>query len=163
MDLGEKTYILNAQGEEVDCAPEELASTVLSPNENAMEVAIDGSCTKPPIKEFQRAGWSLTTLDPHSSTPLSSMHAAVPASLPQTSAMGEHLGGAYVSQIADRVVTVHVDFTGVIKLRSKGLTQQLTSKTPYACVAHFAQSMDGSKFVSRFLHMEAHRSRTTRA
>ncbi|CAK0889869.1 unnamed protein product, partial [Prorocentrum cordatum] len=123
-----------------------------------MEVAIDGSCTKPPIKEFQRAGWSLALLDPRSDRPLATMHGAVPASLPQESAVGEHLASAFVSQVADRPCTVHADFKGVIHLGNKRKELQLKARTPYACIAHFAQSLDGFKHVQQYAHVKAHRS-----
>ncbi|CAK0885338.1 unnamed protein product, partial [Prorocentrum cordatum] len=138
--------------------PEQMAACFLRDDDASMEVAIDGSCTKPPIKEFQRAGWSLALLDPRSDRPLATMHGAVPASLPQESAVGEHLASAYVSQVADRPCAVHADFKGVIHLGNKQKELQLKARTPYACIAHFAQSLDGFKHVQQCAHVKAHRS-----
>eukprot|EP00959_Pyramimonas_sp_CCMP1952_P453282 9467980-Pyramimonas_sp.AAC.1 len=78
----------------------------------SMEVAIGGSCTRPPMRDFQRAGWSIAVLDPRSSTPPCCIHAPVPASPPQSSVMGEHLGAAFVSQIAGRPCQVLADTMG---------------------------------------------------
>jgi len=150
--------ILDGQGIATDVAPEMLANDVLQADDMCMEVAIDGSCTKPPVIEFQRAGWSLAILDPRSHGPLATMHAPVPASLLQSSAMGEHLGGAFVAQVADRACQIYADFMGVIRLGNKGMDQQLRSKTPYACVALFAQSLGGHHHIQKYNHVKAHRS-----
>ncbi|CAK0826069.1 unnamed protein product [Prorocentrum cordatum] len=124
---------------------EQMAACFLRDDDASMEVATDGSCTKPPIKEFQRAGWSLALLGPRSDRPLATMHGAVPASLPQESAVGEHLAAVFVSQ-------------GVIHLGNKQKELQLKARTPYACIAHFAQSLDGFKHVQQYAHVKAHRS-----
>ncbi|CAK0849204.1 unnamed protein product [Prorocentrum cordatum] len=135
-----------------------MAACFLREQDASMEVATDGSCTKPPIKEFQRAGWSLVLIDPRSDRPLATMHGAVPASLPQESAVGEHLAAAFVSQVADRPCTVHADFKGVVHLGNKQKELQLKARTPYACFAHFAQSLDGFTYVQQYAHVKAHRS-----
>eukprot|EP00959_Pyramimonas_sp_CCMP1952_P222481 4651051-Pyramimonas_sp.AAC.1 len=63
MSLGTTSVILDGQGVPVpdeQCQePEQMAACFLREQDASMEVATDGSCTKPPIKEFQRAGWSL--------------------------------------------------------------------------------------------------------
>eukprot|EP00959_Pyramimonas_sp_CCMP1952_P154128 3224595-Pyramimonas_sp.AAC.1 len=58
------------------------------------------------------------------------MRAPVPASLPQSSAMGEHLSAAFVPQVADRPCQVQADLAGVIKLADKAKDLQLRSETP---------------------------------
>ena len=47
---------------------------------------------------------------------------------------------------------------GVIRLGNKGKDQQLRSKTPYACVALFAQSLGGHHHIQKYNHVKAHRS-----
>eukprot|EP00959_Pyramimonas_sp_CCMP1952_P346558 7258565-Pyramimonas_sp.AAC.1 len=63
-----------------------------------------------------------------------------------------------VSQIADRPCRTRAGFTGVIKLGNKANDHQAKSETPYRCVARFAQSMDGFKYVQQRYHFKAHRS-----
>ena len=68
------------------------------------------------------------------------------------------MGGAFVSQVADRPCQIFADFMGVIRLGNKAKELQVRSKTPYACVALFAQSLDGFHHIEQYNHVKAHRS-----
>eukprot|EP00959_Pyramimonas_sp_CCMP1952_P248164 5187346-Pyramimonas_sp.AAC.1 len=52
-----------------------------------LELAPDGSCTKPAVLDLQRAGWAIVSLNPGGPDPLLAMHGTVPPAMPQTSAV----------------------------------------------------------------------------
>ncbi|CAK0813291.1 unnamed protein product, partial [Prorocentrum cordatum] len=158
LQLGTGSVILDGDGNDFDCTPETMAATVLAETDLEMELSFDGSCTKPDILELQRAGWAIALMDPHSDKVLCTMHAPVPASLPQSSAMAEYLAYAYTGQVADRPTNGYADFMGTVRLAALTHEQQLRSKSAYACVAMFAQSLPGFHFLRSVTHVKAHRS-----
>eukprot|EP00959_Pyramimonas_sp_CCMP1952_P294518 6160481-Pyramimonas_sp.AAC.1 len=87
MDLGTQACVVTIDGHDVDEGPEDMVQHAVPSGTEEIEFAIDGSCTKPALLELQRAGWATVLLNPHGTDALRVMYAAVPASLPQTSAM----------------------------------------------------------------------------
>ncbi|CAK0879619.1 unnamed protein product, partial [Prorocentrum cordatum] len=158
MQIGTGSVILDGDGNDFDCTPETMAATVLAETDLEMELSFDGSCTKPDIMELQRAGWAIALMDPHSDKVLCTMHAPVPASLPQSSAMAEYLAYACTGQVADRPADGYADFMGTVRMAALTHEQQLHSKSAHACVALFAQSLPGFHHLRSVTHVQAHRS-----
>eukprot|EP00959_Pyramimonas_sp_CCMP1952_P433885 9085774-Pyramimonas_sp.AAC.1 len=87
MRAGTQACIVDAYGHNVGSYSEALVAAAVSDDTGFVEIAIDGSCSKPGLLVLQRAGWAITLLDLQSDVPLRSLFAPVPSTLPQTSAM----------------------------------------------------------------------------
>ncbi|CAK0790676.1 unnamed protein product [Prorocentrum cordatum] len=113
------------------------------------EFAIYGSCSKPVLLELQEAGWATVLMDPLSDEPLRDMYAAVPASLPQTSAMAEYLAFAFSCQTVDRPTILHADFNGTINQFKKSAQERAMVTQRYGGVFGFAQSLPGLEHINQ--------------
>eukprot|EP00959_Pyramimonas_sp_CCMP1952_P369104 7731467-Pyramimonas_sp.AAC.1 len=91
-------------GEVQDLNPEEMVESVC-PEAQVIELAPDGSCSKPALRDLQRAGWTIALLNPSGPDPLLAVYGAVPPALPQTSVVAEYMGLAFCGQVADRPAT----------------------------------------------------------
>ena len=138
--------------------PEDMVQYAVQQGTEEIEFAIDGSCSKPILLELKRAGWATALLDPLGTEPLRVMYAAVPASLPQTSAMAEYLSFAFSCQAADRPTTLHADFTGTIHQFNKSEQERVQVTQKYGGVFGFAQSLPGLDHIKAVKHVKSHRS-----
>eukprot|EP00959_Pyramimonas_sp_CCMP1952_P400296 8387412-Pyramimonas_sp.AAC.1 len=80
------------------------------------------------------------------------MHAAVLASLPQTSAMAEYLACAFSCRAADRPTTLHADFKGTIYQFNKTAQERVQVTQKYGGVFGFAQSLPGHEHMKAVRH-----------
>eukprot|EP00959_Pyramimonas_sp_CCMP1952_P456619 9473472-Pyramimonas_sp.AAC.1 len=97
LDPGTEARVADAEGQPVDIEAEQMVSHAC-PDALEVELAADGSCSKPVLLELQRAGWAVVLLDPVSSLPLLVLYGAVPAAMPQSSVLAEFLGMAFSGQ-----------------------------------------------------------------
>ena len=86
------------------------------------------------------------------------MYGAVPAAMPQSSAMAEYLSMARVGEIADRQSTVHTDFAAVVEAALKTNVEQLKAKSMYVCAQLVGHSIQGSGHIERAHQVKAHNS-----
>eukprot|EP00959_Pyramimonas_sp_CCMP1952_P137763 2883604-Pyramimonas_sp.AAC.1 len=73
-------------GNSLDIQPGELAGLSDSP---VLELAVDGSCSKPGLRELERATWSLVAQAPGDQI-VGVMKGVVPGHLPQTPSVAEN-------------------------------------------------------------------------
>ena len=86
------------------------------------------------------------------------MYAAVPATLPQTSAMAEYLSFAFTAQVADRPSTLWADFKGTINAFNMTAECRLRVNQRYGGVFAFAHGMPGFQHIKDVKHVKSHRS-----
>eukprot|EP00959_Pyramimonas_sp_CCMP1952_P450690 9436308-Pyramimonas_sp.AAC.1 len=58
---GHEAFVVNMAGEVQDLNPEEMVESAC-PEAQAIELAPDGSCSKPALRDLQRAGWAIALL-----------------------------------------------------------------------------------------------------
>ena len=157
MAPGHEAYVVNMAGEVQDLNPEEMVESAC-PAAQVIELAPDGSCSKPALRDLQRAGWAITLLNPSGPDPLLAVYGAVPPALPQTSVVAEYMGLAFCGQVADRPATMYFDFLGAVFEARKSPERQRASRSIYACVQVFGQSLPGREYLTAAEHVKAHRT-----
>eukprot|EP00959_Pyramimonas_sp_CCMP1952_P034129 715350-Pyramimonas_sp.AAC.1 len=115
-------------GEELAVEVEGVASLVQG---HRLDVAPDGSCTRPGLKELERASWSIAVFAP-SNVPVAVIRGPVAGHLPQSSSIAESVALCLIDQIADREALAGSGCTSAIRRFQQPVQAQLRASNQAA-------------------------------
>ena len=121
-------------------------------------VYIDGSCTRTPCKELNRAGWGIVQLD-CDGRPVRQASGPVWASLPQTSQAAEFAALAALVQLLDGPCVAYSDCLGVVRAMSDCASYASDPRKMYAAVLRGVMRDPGLVHVLAVLKVKAHQTK----
>ena len=118
-------------------------------------VAVDGSCTRCPIRGMARAAWAQAFMGDDDQIH-QIVRGPVTRALPQTPQAGEQVAMAQLSQFMRRRTEVHADCSTSIGLANKPWRDQLSARNMYAGCRKWAMNQPGHKHLAAAFHVKAH-------